>query len=50
MPRPKNNNLVLINLRLLKKDVADARRRAKKLGVPYQHVIRAWVAAAPRQS
>jgi predicted DNA binding CopG/RHH family protein len=45
MPRPKSVGLVIVNLRLRKKDVAEAKRQARALGVPYQHLIRAWVAA-----
>lgn len=45
VPRPKSVGLVLINLRLREKDVREAKRQAKTLGVPYQHLIRAWVAA-----
>lgn len=45
MPRKKDPGLVLINLRLRKKDIVVARRQARDAGIPYQHVIRAWVAA-----
>jgi predicted DNA binding CopG/RHH family protein len=44
MPRPKSIGLLLINLRLREKDVRAAKREARRLGVPYQHIIRAWVA------
>jgi len=44
MPRPKSKDLALINLRLRTADIEAARQRATALGVPYQHVIRAWVA------
>ena len=49
MPRPKAVGLVLINLRLRERDVRQAKRQAKALGVPYQHLIRAWVAAGAEQ-
>ena len=45
MPRIADPNLVLINLRLRKQDIQEARRQSKKLGIPYQHVIRSWVAS-----
>jgi predicted DNA binding CopG/RHH family protein len=45
MPRKKDPGLALVNLRLRKKDIAAARRRGREFGIPYQHVIRAWVAA-----
>ncbi len=43
MGRVKSRDLVLVNLRLRKKDVAEARREAQRLSIPYQHVIRGWV-------
>jgi hypothetical protein len=46
MPRKKDLGLILINLRLRKKDVAQAKRLAKERNIPYQHVIRTWVASA----
>lgn len=45
MPRTKQTDLVLINLRLRQSDVQAARKRAEHLHIPYQHVIREWVAA-----
>jgi hypothetical protein len=44
VPRPKNPELVLTNLRLLRADVATARRESERLGTPYQHIVRGWVA------
>lgn len=38
--------LQLVTLRLRKVDVKRARQKAKELGIPYQAVIRAWVATA----
>ena len=45
VPRPKNPNLVLVNLRLRRGDVVEAKEHAVRMAVPYQHVIRGWVAA-----
>jgi hypothetical protein len=44
MPRPKSIGLVRVTLRLREQDVREARRQAKQLGVPYQHIIRGWAA------
>jgi predicted DNA binding CopG/RHH family protein len=45
MPRA-SADLVLITIRLRREDVAYARAEAKRRTVPYQHVIRGWVADA----
>jgi predicted DNA binding CopG/RHH family protein len=44
MPRPKSLDLRLLSLRLRLADIDVARRHAESLGIPYQHVIREWVA------
>jgi hypothetical protein len=49
VPRVKNPNLVLVSLRLMKQDVAEAKRAARALAVPYQHVVRGWVAEAAKR-
>jgi hypothetical protein len=41
-----NPDLVLITLRLRGEDVRRARAEAKRLSIPYTHVIRGWVAEA----
>ena len=43
MPRVKSKNLVFLSINLLKRDVRVAKKIAEKRGIPYQHVIRAWV-------
>jgi predicted DNA binding CopG/RHH family protein len=50
VPRAKNPDLVLVSLRLLKQDIAEAKRAARALAVPYQHVIRSWVADKAREA
>jgi len=48
--RPKDPSLVLISLRLRRRDIAAARQVAKRESIPYQLVIRRWVMAeAQRQ-
>ena len=44
MPRAKNPELRLIAIRLRKRDLAVARKKARLLGIPYQHIVRTWVA------
>lgn len=46
MPRARNPELHLVAIRLRKRDLTVARKRARALGIPYQHVVRAWVAEA----
>ena len=48
MARPKQKDLVFISIRLRKQDIRDAKVRAKGLSIPYQHVIRGWVADAAK--
>lgn len=44
MPREKSvEALVLITIRLRASDVAHARVVARRMAIPYQHVIRGWV-------
>lgn len=43
MPRVKNNNLTLVTLRLLKSDLAVARKLGRARAIPYTHVLRGWV-------
>jgi len=42
--RQGNADLVLISIRLHKRDVKAAKAEAKRLAVPYQVLIRQWVA------
>jgi predicted DNA binding CopG/RHH family protein len=44
MPRVRNPDLVLVGIRLMKRDIAEAKRIGQARAIPYQHVIRAWVA------
>jgi predicted DNA binding CopG/RHH family protein len=44
MPRVRNPDLVLVGIRLMKRDIAEAKRVARERAIPYQHVVRAWVA------
>lgn len=37
---------MLVTMRLRERDVRAARREAKAMGIPYQHVVREWVALA----
>jgi len=46
MVRAASSDLVIITLRLRVVDVRRARAEAKKMAIPYQHVIRGWVATA----
>jgi predicted DNA binding CopG/RHH family protein len=50
MPRTKDPSLVVITIRLRKIDVQRARKRGRELGLPYQHVIRAWIAEADHET
>lgn len=50
MPRAKNPDLVLVSIRLMKQDIAEAKRAARALAIPYQHVIRSWVADMAQQA
>jgi hypothetical protein len=50
VPRVKNPDLVLVSLRLMKQDIAEAKRLARSLAIPYQHVIRGWVADMAQQA
>lgn len=50
MPRAKNPELRLIAIRLREQDITVARRKARALGIPYQHVVRTWVAEAATAS
>lgn len=44
MPREKSvEALVLITIRLRASDVEHARCVARRMAIPYQHVIRGWV-------
>jgi predicted DNA binding CopG/RHH family protein len=42
--------LVTITIRLRADDVERARKRARVMAIPYQHVIRQWVADAAKAS
>jgi len=49
MPDSRNKtrgDLINISLRLRSADVRRARELASRLAIPYQHVIRGWVADA----
>jgi predicted DNA binding CopG/RHH family protein len=46
MSREAIPGLVLITIRLRADDVQRARDEGKRLAIPYQHVIRSWVADA----
>lgn len=50
MPREKSTNLVLITIRLTAEAVKHARTVAKRLAIPYQHVIRGWVTDAANEA
>jgi len=50
VPRVKNPALVLVSIRLMKQDIAEAKRAARALAIPYQHVIRSWVADMAQQA
>jgi len=43
--RPPIPGIRLVALRLFEKDLRRAKREAKRRGMPYQAVIREWVAA-----
>ena len=44
MPRRKDDQLKLLSMRLRREDIDTARRTGRNQGLPYQHVIRRWVA------
>jgi hypothetical protein len=44
VPRTKNSDLIAIHMRFRRQDVDAARRIAKERAMPYQHVLRGWVA------
>ena len=50
MTRERNLDLVVITLRLRTRDVKAARAVAKTSAIPYQHVIREWVANGARKA
>jgi len=39
-----SDDLVLISIRLRERDLVKAKAEAKRLGMPYQVLIRSWVA------
>jgi len=43
MPRVKNPDLRIVNMRLRRQDIHTARVVARARVIPYQHVIRGWV-------
>lgn len=43
MSRIGNPDLKAVNLYLMKRDIATARREARRRGIGYQQVIRGWV-------
>lgn len=44
MPRVKNTTLRLVAIRLRKHDIAVAKRLSRAQAIPYQHIVRSWVA------
>jgi len=50
MGRPRIHGVKLVSLRLREQDIKAAKRSARKRALPYQAVIREWVAVQAEQA